>query len=322
MSELTVIPPTALALTQGPLDRNPAAVYLASLGSPGSRRTMRQSLDLCANMLQPGAEAFTFPWQALRYQHVAALRSQLAAAYAPATASRILCALRGTLKECWRLGQIPEADYRRAIDIRGVRVETLPAGRALSAGEIAALLEACADDRTPAGARDGALIAVLFGTGIRRAEACGLDLEDLDPESSELRVRHAKGSKQRVVYASNGAGAWLRDWIETRGQEPGPLFVPVAKGGRLELRRLSTQAIYAALAKRARQAGVEDVSPHDLRRSNITQLLEAGADVLVVSRLAGHASVQTTSRYDRRGEAAKRTAAGMLHVPYRGQQHG
>ena len=322
MTELVAVARNDLApVERGPLDRNPAAVYLAGL-SEGSRRTMLQALNMIASTLRPGSDALTLPWSELRYQHVAALRSKLAASYAPATGSKMLCALRGALREAWRLGQIPEQDYRRAIDIQGVRGQTLPAGRALSQGEITALLHVCAADPTPAGTRDGALIAILYGTGIRRAEAVGLDLEDFDPETGELRVLRGKGAKDRIVYVANGASKWLTDWLGIRGPDAGPLFLPVAKGGRVERRRLTTQAIYTALQKRARQAGVGVVSPHDLRRTNITQLLEAGADLLVVSRLAGHASVQTTSRYDRRGEAAKRTAAGMLHVPYRGQQHG
>jgi integrase len=315
---MTVIPATTLALLQGPLDQNAGAVYLAGLGSPGSRRTMRQSLDMVAAMVRPGTDAFSFPWHELRYQRVAALRSRLAAAYAPATASRVLCAVRGTLKECWRLGQIPEEHYRRTIDIGGVRGETLPAGRALPASEIAALLNVCADDPTPAGRRDGALLAMLYATGARRAEACGLDLSDFTLETGELKIRRGKGGKARLVYILNGANAWLRDWLELRGAAPGPLFLPVGKSGRIGTGRLSTQAVYALLAKRARQAGIEDVSPHDLRRSCVTGLLEAGVDLLTVSHLAGHSSPTTTARYDKRGEVAKRSGAGMLFVPYRG----
>jgi len=313
----SIVPSAEQMLThrpEGP-ERNPAAAYILSLTSPASRRTMLQALNAVARWLNPSSNAMSFRWAALRRTHMLGIRAHLAERYAPASASKMLCAVRGTLREAWRLGFIPEADYRRAIDIQGIRGETLPRGRALSPGEIAALLGACGADPTPAGRRDGALIGVLFGTGIRRAEACGLDLEDFDAETGELRVRHAKGSKQRIVYASNGAGTWLEGWIQIRGQEPGPLFCAVKKGGRVELGRLSTQAIYSALQKRAAAAGIEHLSPHDLRRTNITQLLEAGADALIVSRLAGHASVETTRLYDRRPESAKRSAAGMLHVP-------
>jgi site-specific recombinase XerD len=80
--------------------------------------------------------------------------------------------------------------------------------------------------------------------------------------------------------------------------------------------RLITQAVYNMLSKRALQARVKKFSPHDLRRSFVSDLVDAGADIAVVARMAGHASVITTARYDRRKEQAKQKAATMLHVPY------
>ena len=109
----------------------------------------------------------------------------------------------------------------------------------------------------------------------------------------------------------------IEGWLVVRGAADGPLFVPVRKGGTVRLgRRLTDQAIYGAVRKRASQAGVESFSPHDLRRTFVGDLLDAGADVSLVQKLAGHSQVTTTQRYDRRPEEAKRKAAGLLHVPY------
>ncbi len=106
-------------------------------------------------------------------------------------------------------------------------------------------------------------------------------------------------------------------WLTFRGDSAGPLYVPVNKGGRIHSHRMTEQAIYNVLQKRAREAGLKRFSPHDLRRSFISDLLDAGADIATVQRLMGHANVQTTSRYDHRGEEDKRRAVKLLHVPYR-----
>ena len=174
----------------------------------------------------------------------------------------------------------------------------------------------CAEDGGPAGVRDGALIGLMYAAGLRRAEVVALNVEDYTPETGDLVVR-GKGSKERLLYVDNGAQDALHDWLALRGPEPGPIFCPINKGGRLELRRLTDQAVYNMLRKRAGQATVKPVSPHDMRRTFVSELLDAGADLAVVQRLAGHAQIQTTARYDRRGEGAKRKAIGLLHVPYR-----
>lgn len=296
-----------------PNAENPAWVYLATL-SASSRRTMRAALATIAGIF--GADVATLDWAALRYQHTAAIRARLAEACKPATANKMLSALRGVLRAAWQLGQIGADDYRRAADLRGVAGSTLPAGRALSAGEIAALLDACADDPTPAGRRDAAMLALLRACGLRRAELCALDLADWTPADGALRVR-GKRNKERAVYVAGGALDALTDWLAERGSEPGALFCPVNRGGKVTVRRMHAEAVWAALRKRAEQAGVRDFSPHDLRRTFAGDLLDAGADIATVQRLMGHANVNTTARYDRRGEQAKRKAVSLLHVPYR-----
>jgi integrase len=114
----------------------------------------------------------------------------------------------------------------------------------------------------------------------------------------------------------------LRTLLAVRGNDNGPLLCPVNKAGKITIRRLSDQAVLGALQKRARQATVKGFSPHDLRRTFISDLLDAGADIATVQRMAGHASPETTSRYDRRGEATKRRAASLLHLAYESRTGG
>ncbi|MCC7452498.1 MAG: tyrosine-type recombinase/integrase [Anaerolineae bacterium] len=299
------------------LDQHPAAVYLASLTSPNSRRTMRAALDTIAALLTDGQQdSATLPWGALRFQHTAAIQAALAERYKPATANKLLAALRGVLKAAYKLGYMTSDEYARATDIPRVKGETLPAGRDLAIGEIRALAEACKADTTPLGARDAAILGILYTCGLRRAELVALDLADFERETGKLTVRSGKGRKARTVYVTDGALRALHGWLTVRGAEAGPLFYRILKGGHLTNKRLTTQAIYTILKERAAQAGVKAFSPHDFRRTFVGDLLENGADIATVAKLAGHASVTTTARYDRRDEATKKKAAGLLHFPF------
>ena len=230
----------------------------------------------------------------------------------------MLAALRGVLKEAWRLGLIDAESYHRAADVKTVKGQTLPRGRSLPKGELRALFDACAADSSPAGSRDSAILALLYGAGLRRSEVVALDVGDYNLEDGALTIRAAKGRKDRMGYATNGSALALEAWLEIRGDKAGALFFPVRRGGHLVEKRMTSQAVFNMIRKRAEEAKVPPFSPHDLRRSFISDLLDAGADLATVQHLAGHSSVNTTARYDRRGEVAKRKASELLAVPFRG----
>lgn len=297
-------------------DRNPALVYLGSL-APGSQRAQRGALERVARMVGgPRAELERFAWTSLRYQHVARVKSLLVdEELAPATVNRILAALKGVTRESWRLGYVDAEELRRVEDIKSVKGSTLPSGRALSMAEIQTLGDSCALD-TAGGARDRAMLVVLFGAGLRRAELTALELADYAPATGELRIRRGKGGKERIAYVTNGSRDLLGAWLERRGPAAGALFCPVGKSGRVTVARMSEQAVYAMLKRMAAGAGVAGFSPHDLRRTFVGELLDRGADLAAVQGLAGHADPRTTARYDRRGERVRRKAAELLHVPF------
>ena len=282
---------------RSPERTDPATAYLASF-SPNGRLAMAKRLRVVAALLDVPTDALV--WEGLRFAHVAALRQRLVErGAAPATVNLTLAALRGVARYARNMGLLPAAEYEHIRDVRPAR--------------------ACTADRSPAGARDAAILAVLYTGGVRRAELAGLDLADWSAEPPTLRVR-GKGDKERLVPLAGGAAAATRAWLRARGDRPGGLFLPINKGGRLCGDHISDHAVYAVLRKRLLEAGVARLSPHDLRRTFVGDLLDAGIDLATVQRLAGHASPTTTARYDRRGEATKRRAIEALHFPYGGEE--
>ena len=309
---------TALALVEPTPAKasNPARVYLTTLSETG-RRTALQKLERIAKLYSNDTLSIdTFQWHLLRYQDVQAIHTLLVekAGLKKSTANTCLTNLRTVLKTAVRLGQMSNDDFQNATDIKAYKSDTLPRGRALKTGEISALMIAATRSVDNACARNAALVTVLYGAGLRRSELVNLDLKDYEPETGALTVRAGKGNKDRVTYL--GTTAPVEDWILVRGSLPGPLFTHINKSDRITLRRLGVSSVTFILQELAKQAGVEAFSPHDLRRSFISDLLDKGADIATAQKLAGHTSVETTARYDRRGEVTKRNAAGLLHVPY------
>jgi integrase/recombinase XerD len=258
-----------------PLSLNPAVAYLESL-APGSQRTMRAALNTIAGLLDVAERRgdlgqdvrfLDVCWGALRAEQTVSIQARLQAQYAPATASKLLAALRRVLREARRLGHLSAEDYEQAVDLSPIKALRRPRGRLVSDAEVAALLRVCIADTTPAGGRDAAILALLRGTGLRRAEAAALDLADYEPASGALTIRDLVAGRARVAHTPAGCRATLDAWLVVRGDAPGPLFYGVVKGGSLAPRRLAGQAMAVICASRAIEAGIALLTPHDLRRS-------------------------------------------------------
>lgn len=213
----------------------------------------------------------------------------------------------------WRIGLLDGRHSHKATAVDPVRGSRLLRGRALEQGEINALFEAL-DASRPADARDGALLAVLFRCGLRRPEASGITITDVNLDKRTIRIR-GKGNRERLAHLGSGTKAAIEAWLGHRGNAQGPLLLAVDRYGRIGRRGLTPGAIRLRLKRRQEAAGIGACSPHDLRRTYVSMLLDAGTDITTVSHMAGHQKVQTTARYDRRGERAARTAAEELHVP-------
>lgn len=296
-----------------PLNVHPAAVYLSNLAE-GSKPTMRQSLDKIASILTNGeCDCMTLDWAKLRYRHTSAVKAALRARLAASTTNKMMCAMRRVLKEALRLDLIAPDDYSKAVDVPHLNESRIPKGRAIRQEEISTLVQTCTPGRT-ADTRDKAIIAVLRGTGIRRKELVNLDLKDFKPDTGALTIRQGKGAKDRIAFLPEEAIVLVNQWLEVRGCEPGPVFCPISKSGRMLSRRMTPDSILKMLRRRAQKAGLDPFSPHDFRRTFCSDLLDAGVDIVTVQKLAGHSSPVTTAKYDRRGDDTLRRAVQNLRI--------
>ncbi len=256
-----------------------------------------------------------FPWHELTFAETAAIRAKLIdQGGAPEYVRKILAALRGVLKAAYRMELMTAEHYQRAISWERVRGERcVPPGRALDPSEVAKLFPSnLARELTLLEERDSAMLVLLFAAGLRRSEAVTFHVEQFDGRS--LLVR-GKGNRERLVPLPEWAAARLRQWLSRAGLASGPVLRRFSPQGVLLEAPMSTQAIYARLETLAIRAGVSEFSPHDARRTYISTLLDAGADLAAVQRLAGHSSPAVTSRYDRRDERAAERAASLLTDP-------
>ncbi|WP_308197009.1 site-specific tyrosine recombinase XerD [Rhodococcus sp. CH91] len=230
-------------------------------------------------------------------------------ALAASSAARALIAVRGLHRFAAAEGQTP-VDVARTVKPPAAG-RRLP--KALTVEQVTAILDAAGPEADGArGLRDRALLELLYSTGARISEAVGLDVDDVDTESRTVLLR-GKGGKQRLVPVGRPALAALDAYL-VRGRpalatgRAAAVFLNV-RGG-----RLSRQSAWKVLQTAAERAGIETgVSPHTLRHSFATHLLDGGADVRVVQELLGHASVTTTQIYTLVTASALREVWAQAH---------
>lgn len=245
--------------------------------------------DLCRYATEvgvPGLEALD----------VAVLRAWLAGQHAAgrsrATLARRTAAARTFTAYLFRRGLI--SDDPGLLLGTPKRLRDLPT--VLAPDQAARLLDGM-DAEGPLGLRDRAVLEVLYATGVRVSELCGLDVDDLDAERQTVRVL-GKGGKERTVPMGDPAARAVQDWLrygrpELATERSGPALFLGARGGRLH----PTSARRIVHARIAEAGDMPDLSPHGLRHTAATHLLEGGADLRSVQEMLGHASLQTTQIY-------------------------
>lgn len=293
--------------------RNPLLQYLTRL-APSSQLTMKYVLqDAVYRLGFDELDLHEIPWHLLQPGHITALVAALREdGYAPNTSSLYVNALRGVMNEAWRLSLI---DQDHLLKIRSVKPSSgtrIIQGRNLKRSLIRELMEVCAADPRPQGLRDAAIIAILYGSGMRKSESVNLDLNQVDFAERSLRVL-GKGNKELVKYAPSWAFDKLNTWLAFRrsqlpaGQDDDTfLFNRIRRGSHITRERISKHAIYYIAQQRGLQVGVK-IMPHDFRRSFITRVIEEH-DLSLAQKLAHHTNIQTTANYDVRDENERRRA--------------
>lgn len=312
----------APARSNDAVQAQPLAVFLARYPSADSRRAMEQSLDVIADLVRPGASAADMPWASLRYEHAEAIRARLAEKYAVSSANRHLAALRGIARVCRRMGLMSIEAEMAITDVEPVRGSdtAADAGRALAPAELVKLMAACERDDSPTpnrDARDACALTLLVGAGLRRTEAVTLRREAVvtDADGTWLTVT-GKGRKTRRVPVPPGFAARLHAWAERRGTVGGDTLLvrTTSVGDVMQPEPLSASGLYHVIVELGERAGLAHFSPHDLRRTYITNLLSAGADLSTTANLVGHARLDTTRGYDRRASKEKLAAVQLVDM--------
>ena len=298
---------------------NPLSLYLARL-APSSQMTIRYVLQDAADRL--GFDELNIediPWHQLQPEDVVALVAALRSdGYAPNTSSLYVNAVRGVMNEAWRMSLISQDHLLKIRSVKGIAGTRLSQGRNLKRTLIHDLMAVCAADPRPQGKRDAAVIALLYGSGMRKSESVNLDLAQVDFNERSLQVT-GKGNKQLIKYAPTWAFDKLEAWLELRrsflieGQEDdGFLFNRIRRGSHITRERITKHAIYYIARQRGTQVGVK-IMPHDFRRSFITRVIEEH-DLSIAQKLAHHSNIQTTANYDVRDDNERRRAVDRFDL--------
>ena len=291
--------------------QTPVALYLQRL-APSSRQTMRYVLQEAADRL--GAEDVAideFPWHQLQPGHITALVAALREdGYAPNTSSLYVNAIRGVMNQAWQQNLITQDHLLKIRAVKAGGGSRLVKGRNLRRNLIRELMDACAEDPRPQGLRDAAIIAILYGSGMRKSESVNMDLWQVDVEQRSLQVL-GKGNKELIKFAPAWAFEKLEAWLAFRRanlpdgvEDDSFLFNRIRRGNHITRDRLTKHAIYYIAKQRGMQVGV-DIMPHDFRRSFITRVIEE-YDVSIAQKLAHHANIATTVSYDVRDDNERR----------------
>jgi integrase/recombinase XerD len=289
--------------------RNPASVFLSSLGSDVSIRNAKIVLNYVC-LKYANKTYLEFDWQNFDYVKLLEIKRLIIdTGVQPATVNHYITMMKSASLEAWRLRIIDTETYMRIKDVKQLKTERCAVGRALSSKELRNLITFKDDEQIPIEARDSAVIAIAYGAGIRRSELITLNRSDYQDDTLFV---NGKGNTRRMVYLPPFAVLALDKWLTFTKPESIPLFCQVYKGDHVSEKRLSSRSIGDIIKRRYIATNTRYLTPHDLRRSFATNLIESGIDLFTVQKLMRHADIATTRIYDMRGERSQIEAIQML----------
>jgi integrase len=267
-------------------------MLLAAVVSPQTRRNYAKAIDEIFSLATERGVPLS---RSLFMEYRAAL---IGRALSPSTINVHLSALRKLVHEARKNGVLGAAEAAELADIPNVREQGTRLGNWLTREQARELLTV-PDRESIRGKRDYAILAVLVGCALRRAELAALTVEDLQQRENRWVIAdlHGKGGRIRTVAVPHWVKKGIDAWTEAASIYRGALFRSVRRGGHVSTKALSDWAVWSVVQSSAEQIGVERLGAHDLRRTCAKLCRKAGGDLEQIRFLLGHASIQTTERY-------------------------
>lgn len=314
---------------------HPVDIYLTDLESDRSRSTMRRALLYFARYILKSSDVseYDIDWQNVRLTHIQGFKQtlqdrtsphQLGEKLSAHTISVYLSAIRGVLRKSHSHSSVApehkvafETLSEVANNLKNPKIDKSLKGEYIEPRVFREILNSMKGKAREV-SRNKAVMNILYGCGLRCSELCALTYpDDIDWESSMLNVT-GKGNKRRNVPLYQEAEESIEQWLFHRGENPGPLFLPISKSDNVLFREeeiihpstgklvkrytraITPHGVSSVLRKACILAGTKSFKPHDFRRSYITTLFYLETDLLTIQKLVGHESADTTRRYDLR----------------------
>lgn len=295
-----------------PFYKNPALLYLFSLDSEVTRRNSHYTLNRLCKILDPESDYNSFDWSSLNYQIVLTLRKKLVDDnFNKGSINTYISVIKGVCRECYSLGLMTYEANNKIQCIKRIKNQRFPSGRSLTPKEISNIIDKCFQQKTTTGIRNAAIVAIAYGAGLRALEIAGLKLNQL--QNNGIRIV-GKGNKERFNPLNPKTIDLLNPWLDIHPRTSEYMFLFLKKCGTPTNRKLSPMGVSDTFKRLRNSINHKSFTSHDLRRSYATNLLGSGVDVITVQKLMGHTNLETTLRYDYRGDEAKEAAIKRLPI--------